>query len=169
LFSALAPSSPALPCYRPLDEADGREYHFVTEEEFEVLKGANRMLESGRHNGHQYGTLQPTVENAARSENATKQDLVLRVRAEAASVPPLPPSLAPPKVIVFRPDPAHVHSAVPISPSRSRSRLSTFLLLFYVVLSVDLFVSVDKYLRRFWSCPLWSSRQCTARMTQVPS
>lgn len=42
-------------------ERNGREYHFVSREQFETLVKEDKMLEFGIHNGEFYGTLKPSA------------------------------------------------------------------------------------------------------------
>lgn len=43
-------------------EADGREYHFVNDREFDRLIADGELLEWARYSGHRYGTLRAPVE-----------------------------------------------------------------------------------------------------------
>ncbi len=42
-------------------EQDGREYHFLTADEFEARVGRGEFLEHAVYNGHRYGTLEQEV------------------------------------------------------------------------------------------------------------
>jgi guanylate kinase len=45
-------------------EVDGRDYHFLTREEFERRRAAGEFLESAQYNGNLYGTLRGAVQEA---------------------------------------------------------------------------------------------------------
>lgn len=47
-------------------EVDGRDYHFVTPEQFEAKVRAGEFLEHADYNGHRYGTLREEVERRLR-------------------------------------------------------------------------------------------------------
>jgi len=82
-------------------EADGREYRFLSEEEFEGAVRERRFLEWVHYSGHRYGTLRDDVE----ARLAAGDDVVLEIELqgaralrgalpEAVSVFIAPPSLA---------------------------------------------------------------------------
>jgi guanylate kinase len=48
---------------RRASEADGRDYHFVSRDEFEAMRGAGDFLESADVFGHCYGTSRSWVDN----------------------------------------------------------------------------------------------------------
>jgi guanylate kinase len=51
-------------------EEDGRDYHFLGEEDFLARRAAGEFLESARYNDHYYGTLRaPMVEALAAGQN----------------------------------------------------------------------------------------------------
>src|SRR5919202_1591770 len=58
-------------------EVDGRDYHFLTEEEFERRLARGDFLEHALYAGHHYGTLREEVERAG-------GDLVLEIEVEGA-------------------------------------------------------------------------------------
>ena len=51
-------------------EVDGRDYHFLTPEEFERRVDAGDFLEHATYSGNRYGTLREAVEDAARARAA---------------------------------------------------------------------------------------------------
>lgn len=62
-------------------EVDGRDYHFISPEEFERRAGAGEFLEWARVHGRFYGTPRSGVENAL----ASGQDVVLEIDVQGAA------------------------------------------------------------------------------------
>jgi guanylate kinase len=60
-------------------EADGRDYHFVTERAFERMARAGRFIEWARVHGHLYGTLKAEVGRKSRGH-----DLILDIDVQGA-------------------------------------------------------------------------------------
>jgi guanylate kinase len=58
-------------------EQDGRDYHFLSEEEFERRRAAGDFLEHAQYAGNRYGTLKEEVERAP-------ENLVLEIEVEGA-------------------------------------------------------------------------------------
>jgi guanylate kinase len=61
-------------------EADGREYHFLTPEEFERRVEAGEFLEHAAYSGHRYGTLREAVEDRLRQGRS----VVLEIEVQGA-------------------------------------------------------------------------------------
>lgn len=61
-------------------EVDGREYYFLSEEEFEERVRAGRFLEWVHYSGHRYGTLRDDVE----ARLAAGDDVVLEIELQGA-------------------------------------------------------------------------------------
>jgi guanylate kinase len=62
------------------DEADGREYHFLSGPEFERRVGEGDFLEHVRYAGNRYGTLRSEVERRLRAG----RDVVLEIEVQGA-------------------------------------------------------------------------------------
>ena len=62
------------------DETDGREYHFLSEPEFERRVGEGDFLEHVRYAGNRYGTLRSEVERRLRAG----RDVVLEIEVQGA-------------------------------------------------------------------------------------
>jgi guanylate kinase len=61
-------------------EEDGRDYHFLSESEFERRVGAGDFLEHATYSGHRYGTLREVVE----SRLAEGRSVVLEIEVQGA-------------------------------------------------------------------------------------
>jgi guanylate kinase len=61
-------------------EADGRDYHFLTEEEFEHRVQAGEFLEHADYSGHRYGTLREAVDGRLRDGRS----VVLEIEVQGA-------------------------------------------------------------------------------------
>jgi guanylate kinase len=61
-------------------EEDGRDYHFLSESEFERRVGAGEFLEHATYSGHRYGTLREVVE----SRLAEGRSVVLEIEVQGA-------------------------------------------------------------------------------------
>jgi len=61
-------------------EADGRDYHFISQSEFERRLGKNEFLEHAVVHGHRYGTLRKPVEKAL----AAGTDVLLAIDVQGA-------------------------------------------------------------------------------------
>lgn len=61
-------------------EADGRDYHFVTQREFERMRAAREFLESAAVFGHRYGTSKAAVD----AELGAGRDLILEIDWQGA-------------------------------------------------------------------------------------
>lgn len=57
------------------DEADGRDYYFLTEEKFRARHGAGEFAESATVHGHLYGTLRAEVERVLASGRNVIMDI----------------------------------------------------------------------------------------------
>jgi guanylate kinase len=69
-------------------ERDGREYHFISEQEFEVMAARGDLLESARYVGYRYGTPRaPVEEQLARGVPALLEIDVAGARQVRAAVP----------------------------------------------------------------------------------
>lgn len=70
------------------DEVEGREYHFVSKDEFQQLIRDNDLIEYGLNedNGHYYGTMRLTRE-AVLSAMAHAHAAVSRLKVETAFIP----------------------------------------------------------------------------------
>jgi guanylate kinase len=69
-------------------ERDGREYHFVTEQEFEAMAARGDLLESARYVGYRYGTPRaPVQEHLSRGIPALLEIDVAGARQVRAAVP----------------------------------------------------------------------------------
>jgi guanylate kinase len=82
-------------------EREGREYHFVSEQEFEAMAARGDLLESARYVGYRYGTPRaPVEEHLSRGVPALLEIDVAGARQVRAAVPTAllvflaPPSLA---------------------------------------------------------------------------
>jgi guanylate kinase len=82
-------------------EVDGREYHFLSDDEFDRAVGEGRFLEWVHYSGHRYGTLRDDVERRREAGNDVVLEIELQgARAvretlpEAVSVFIAPPSMA---------------------------------------------------------------------------
>jgi guanylate kinase len=62
-------------------EADGREYHFLTEEEFQRRVDEDDFLEFAPYSGNRYGTLRPAVEDRLEAGRS----VVLEIEVQGAS------------------------------------------------------------------------------------
>ena len=62
------------------DEADGVDYHFLDETEFETLIDSHGFLEWVKYGGHYYGTLKSTIESTIEKG----KDLVLEIDVHGA-------------------------------------------------------------------------------------
>ena len=96
VFSVSATTRP-----RRSTEVDGREYHFLTREEFEKRRAAGWFLEMAEVHGNLYGTPVVEVDARVRDGKVVVLDVdvqggasVRRVRPDAVSVFVYPPSLA---------------------------------------------------------------------------
>lgn len=70
-FFSLAPSRAADTTRPPREgEVDGKHYHFVTREKFQVMLRKNRFLEHGELAGYFYGTVKPSYSNVECAEDA---------------------------------------------------------------------------------------------------
>jgi guanylate kinase len=63
-------------------EADGRAYHFLSEEEFERRARAGEFLEHARVHGHRYGTLRRAVADALRAGDDVLMDIDVQGAAQ---------------------------------------------------------------------------------------
>lgn len=63
-------------------EVDGREYHFISVEEFEAMRARDEFLESACVHGNFYGTARRTVEQ----ELANGCDIVLEIDIQGAKI-----------------------------------------------------------------------------------
>jgi guanylate kinase len=95
---ALATSATTRPM-RP-GEADGREYHFLTPEEFEVRVAGGEFLEHVDYAGHRYGTLRSEVERRLEAGESVMLEVevegaraIKRLRPDAVLVFVAPPTL----------------------------------------------------------------------------
>jgi guanylate kinase len=61
-------------------EVDGRDYHFLSPEEFERRAGANEFLEHADYSGNRYGTLREEVERRL----AAGRSVVLEIEVQGA-------------------------------------------------------------------------------------
>jgi guanylate kinase len=69
-------------------EVDGKEYHFVTEDEFAAMVARGEFLEHATYAGHSYGTpRQPVEEQLARGEHALLEVELHGARQVRASMP----------------------------------------------------------------------------------
>lgn len=69
-------------------EMTGREYHFVSEAEFEAMAGRGELLETARFAGHRYGTPRSPVEEQLRLGNPALLEIdVAGARQVRAAVP----------------------------------------------------------------------------------
>jgi guanylate kinase len=62
-------------------EEDGREYHFLTEEEFQRRVGEDDFLEFASYSGNRYGTLRSAVDDRLRAGRS----VVLEIEVQGAS------------------------------------------------------------------------------------
>ena len=62
-------------------EANGRDYHFITQPEFELMLGRGEFLESAQVHGNLYGTSEPWV----RAQLAAGADIVLEIDWQGAA------------------------------------------------------------------------------------
>lgn len=69
-------------------ERDGREYHFISEQEFDAMAARGDLLESARYVGHRYGTPRaPVEERLSRGIPALLEIDVAGARQVRAAVP----------------------------------------------------------------------------------
>ena len=62
-------------------ERDGHDYHFVTRDEFERLRGQGAFLESAEYNGNLYGTSQQAIDEPL----ARGHDVILEIEIQGAA------------------------------------------------------------------------------------
>jgi guanylate kinase len=69
-------------------EEDGRDYHFLTEEEFERRVGAGEFLEHATYSGNRYGTLRSAVEERLEAGRSVVLEIELQgARQVRAAMP----------------------------------------------------------------------------------
>ena len=88
-------------------EADGRDYHFLSREEFEARMDADDFLEFATYSGNRYGTLRSEVDRRL----AAGHSVVLEIEVQGAQ-----------QVRAAKPDSVQIFIAPP-DPSDLRSRL----------------------------------------------
>jgi guanylate kinase len=89
-------------------ERDGRDYHFLTREEFERRAAANEFLEHATYSGNRYGTLRSEVEDRL----AGGDSVVLEIEVQGAR-----------QVRAAMPDDSVLVFIAPPSPEALRQRL----------------------------------------------
>ncbi|XP_061663318.1 leucine-rich repeat and guanylate kinase domain-containing protein isoform X2 [Syngnathoides biaculeatus] len=93
-------------------EENGRDYHFVSEEEFQLLEHRGAFLQTVQHGGHKYGLSRDAIEDVAR------EGLACCVQMELEGVLSLKKSIFEPRYILFLPTIVDNYKAV----LRSRDR-----------------------------------------------
>ncbi len=113
------------------NEADGRDYHFLSEAEFDAKLAAGAFLEwAWVHRKHRYGTLESTVlDRLPRTSLVMNLDVqgVRSIRAAARAIPLLQPRLvtifvAPDSMAVLR---ERLQGRGPVSPEELERRLQS--------------------------------------------
>ena len=82
-------------------EVEGRDYHFLTAEEFERRVGAEEFLEFATYSGNRYGTLRSEVERCLQA--GSRWCSRSRSRGPSRCAPPMPESV---QIFIAPPDPA---------------------------------------------------------------
>jgi len=100
-------------------EEDGRDYHFLSREEFERSAGANEFLEHATYSGHRYGTLRSELERRL----AAGGSVVLEIEVQGARQIR---AATPEAVLVFiaPPDPASLRDRLEGRGTDSREAIS---------------------------------------------
>jgi guanylate kinase len=105
-------------------EEDGREYHFLSPEEFERRMDADDFLEFATYSGNRYGTLRSEVERCV----AAGHSVVLEIEVQGAQQvrAAMPESV---QIFIAPPDPSHLRRRLEgrgtDSPDAIDSRLET--------------------------------------------
>ena len=105
-------------------EVDGREYHFLSPEEFERRMDADDFLEFATYSGNRYGTLRSEVERCV----AAGHSVVLEIEVQGAQQvrAAMPESV---QIFIAPPDPSHLRRRLEgrgtDSPDAIDSRLET--------------------------------------------
>jgi guanylate kinase len=105
-------------------EVDGREYHFLSPEEFERRMDADDFLEFATYSGNRYGTLRSEVERCV----AAGRSVVLEIEVQGAQQvrAAMPESV---QIFIAPPDPSHLRRRLEgrgtDSPDAIDSRLET--------------------------------------------
>jgi guanylate kinase len=105
-------------------EIDGREYHFLSPEEFERRMDADDFLEFATYSGNRYGTLRSEVERCV----AAGRSVVLEIEVQGAQQvrAAMPESV---QIFIAPPDPSHLRRRLEgrgtDSPDAIDSRLET--------------------------------------------
>ncbi len=65
-------------------EEDGRDYHFLSREEFDRRLAAGDFLEHATYAGHRYGTPRSELRRVARDDGGSERGLVLEIEIQGA-------------------------------------------------------------------------------------
>jgi guanylate kinase len=84
-------------------EVDGRDYHFLTQEEFDRRKEADDFLEFASYSGHRYGTLRSEVERCLSEDRSVVLEIEVQGAQQVRAA-----DLESVQIFVSPPDPSHL-------------------------------------------------------------
>ena len=86
-------------------EVDGRDYHFLSPEEFERRMEADDFLEFATYSGHRYGTLRSEVERRLSAGHSVVLEIEVQGAQQVRAA--MPDSV---QIFIAPPDPAHLRT-----------------------------------------------------------
>jgi guanylate kinase len=84
-------------------EVDGRDYHFLTQDEFDRRKEADDFLEFASYSGHRYGTLRSEVERSLGADRSVVLEIEVQGAQQVRAA-----DLDSVQIFISPPDPSHL-------------------------------------------------------------